>query len=669
MHALSWSKFVLVSALAGAVAVGGCTAGRKSSNKDSTGAGNSGADGGSGGGNLLGGFGQGGVQLGNGVLINPQNPVIQVEYGTPGPAVQFTATDVDGVTINPNWQINTSVAGSISPNGEFSANGNAGGPVEVTARLNDDSASTTLTIELHALENPAGLSASDQAILQAPGGMAPTNWTLVYPYNNTVFPRGIVPPEVQSNNTGQATAYYLHLTMPGCEYEGFFSPLPQIKMTQGAWDAIGSCSNGADIDVEIAKLEGGQKYVINQTWRIAQGKMKGVVYYNTYDSPLAGQNGATMRIDGTSATPVVWSGNCTVCHSVSADGSTGAAANHSGQGGIFDFTSNMPNPPLVYTSAEMAAFAGLYPDGSVFVVQGTPGSSYPPNTPGSSGPWASELRTKTGAIISSSGIEGIYAQTPVFAHDGTKFAFCNRPLGGGASQLKIFDYDAGTQKFTNLQVLSTPAGGRHYSWPTFTPDSAFVIYQDGVGEDLATWFGNTGKLFMVNVATHVSTPLTTLNGDGYMPQGARDENLNYEPTMLPASSGGYYWVMFTSRRTYGNRLTGTSDQTKRLWVAAIDANPMDGVDPSHPAFYVSGQELNSGNSRGFWVLNKCLPQNDPCVDASDCCEGTCNNGICGEADGECQHQEDTCGDDGECCAGLVCIGVEGHKRCDVVPPE
>jgi hypothetical protein len=667
MHGHTWVKFVGFSVILSA-AIYGCDAGGGGSNKTS-GSGNGSSQGGDGqGGDLFGGMGQGGVQLGNGVVISPLDPIIQVEYGTPGPTVQFTATDIDGNTINPAWQINTSAAGTIAPSGLYSANGLAGGPVEVTARLEEESATTTLTIELHALENPGNISAGDQAILQAPGGLTATNWTLVYPYNETIFPRGIIPPEVHLNNTGQATAYYLHLTMPGCEYEGFFTPLPQIAMTQGAWDAIGSCSNGADIDVEIAKLEGGQKYVMNQTWRIAQGKMKGVVYYNTYDSPLAGQNGATMRIDGTSSTPVVWSGNCTVCHSVSADGSTGAAANHSGPGGIFDFTTNMPNPPLVYTTAELAAFAGLYPDGSVFVVQGAPGGSWPPNTPGTGGPWASELRDKFGNIIGASGIEGIYAQTPAFAHDGTKLAFCNRPIGGGPSQLKIFDYDPVMHKFTNQQVLATPPGGRHYSWPTFTPDSGFVIFQDGVGDDLATWGSNTGKIYMVNTATQVVTPLTTLNGDGYMPQGARDENVNYEPTMLPASSGGYYWVMFTSRRTYGNRLTGGVYETKRLWVAAIDANPMDGVDPSHPAFYVGGQELNSGNSRGFWVLDQCKPTNEPCVDASDCCEGTCNNGICGEADGECKHQEDTCGDDGECCAGLVCIGVEGMKRCDVVPP-
>ena len=33
-----------------------------------------------------------------------------------------------------------------------------------------------------------------------------------------------------------------------------------------------------------------------------------------------------------------------------------------------------------------------------------------------------------------------------------------------------------------------------------------------------------------------------------------EAHLNYEPTILPIAIGGYYWVVFTSRRCYGNTL-------------------------------------------------------------------------------------------------------------------
>jgi len=49
-------------------------------------------------------------------------------------------------------------------------------------------------------------------------------------------------------------------------------------------------------------------------------------------------------------------------------------------------------------------------------------------------------------------------------------------------------------------------------------------------------------------------------------------------------------VVFTSRRIYGNRLTGATIEVKRLWMMAIDENPQPGVDPSHPAILMPGQD-------------------------------------------------------------------------------
>src|SRR5262249_17752949 len=147
---------------------------------------------------------------------------------------------------------------------------------------------------------------------------------------------------------------------------------------------------------------------------------------------------------------------------------------------------------------------------------------------------------------------------------------------------------------------------------------------DGQGDDLATWHDNTANIRAVNVATKVSIALDLLNGQGYVPQGVRDNDLDFEPTVLPIGSGGYFWIMFTSRRTSGNRLLGPRDATKRLWVSAFDVNAIDGVDASHPAFYIAGQELTSGNSRGFWALDPCKQNGNSCESGDECCEGFCN---------------------------------------------
>jgi hypothetical protein len=166
---------------------------------------------------------------------------------------------------------------------------------------------------------------------------------------------------------------------------------------------------------------------------------------------------------------------------------------------------------------------------------------------------------------------------------------------------------------------------------------------------------------------------------GYLPTNANnhsdDEQLNFEPNVTPLASGGYYWVIFTSRRLYGNVATTdpyfpkqgsgavvTSPPAKKLWIAAIDPNPMPGKDPSHPAFYLPGQEIMSGNMRGFWVNEPCRAKGSSCDTGDECCTGYCtgpaNNLTCGERPPGCVPEFGKCMSDGDCCGTptFTCIG-------------
>ena len=108
------------------------------------------------------------------------------------------------------------------------------------------------------------------------------------------------------------------------------------------------------------------------------------------------------------------------------------------------------------------------------------------------------------------------------------------------------------------------------------------------------------------------TALTTTNAHSI------DPITNYEPTILPRLTGGYAWMVFTSRRIFGNVATvnpywsdprfqnlTVEPTTKKLWVAAVNVNAA-GTDPSfaRPSTF-PGQELLAGNSRGYYVLNAC----------------------------------------------------------------
>ena len=123
--------------------------------------------------------------------------------------------------------------------------------------------------------------------------------------------------------------------------------------------------------------------------------------------------------------------------------------------------------------------------------------------------------------------------------------------------------------------------------------------------------GAQPQLWWVDVATKLAVPLSNLNGVGYLPveseAGHADDTVfNYEPTVNPMPSGGYVWVVFTSRRLYGNIATidpigatalldlTVSPTPKKLWVAAIDLNAPRGDRPQSPGLLSAGARAARG---------------------------------------------------------------------------
>ncbi len=206
------------------------------------------------------------------------------------------------------------------------------------------------------------------------------------------------------------------------------------------------------------------------------------------------------------------------------------------------------------------------------------------------------------------------------------------------------NFNEGTLSFSGLQKVYTPPSGQ-VVWPTYTPGSNQIIFGTQYGGQYGfTWGGSTADLWRYDIGSGAAAPMSKANGIG-LPSGgthtgAGDAQLNFEPTMNPtpvAATGGFAWVVFTSRRLFGNVAVldpycsdarncddRTSPTPKKLWMAAVNPGITGGADPSAPAFYLPGQELLAGNSRGFWVLNQCAPAGvtpaNACDTDLDCCQ-------------------------------------------------
>jgi hypothetical protein len=541
---------------------------------------------------------------------------------------------------------------------------------------------------------PGPVSAATASALQGGGPVDPAmKW--LYPYDATVFPGGIAGPVLQwTPEAGGADGVYLHLHSNLFDYKGCFgatNPM-QLPVPDKAWTTAWAQSTGAGdpLQVELTTIAGGKvSGPIKEAWTFALGSLKGVVYYNTYTSPQVGNNGAVMVIQPGAAKPSPFltiqgtspTGPCISCHSVSANGSMIVAQQHQYPGGLqqslsFDLLKTpTPNPaaPLASTKTDDWGFSAVYPDGSRVLTSGEPGQTGavfpagPGDNPGMEGPKASTLYDpKTGATLAMSGLPQ-HAIMPSFSPDGTKIVFNDTDNGGGHT-IAVMDFDPAKNAFSGSKAIFHD-NNRYPGWPFFTPDSKAVVFFVGSAPNFASTSdppGNTvaqGNLYLVDLASGIAHGLDAANGlesNGavYLPYGARDQSLSFYPTVSPVAAGGYFWVFFTSRRNYGNVQVDPNDgpASKKIWVSAVSIGGKPGSDASHPAFYLPGQELGSGNIRAFATLAPCKQNGQGCQTGIDCCGGACTNGSCGTPTG-CSGIDEKCTTSADCCGGqgLQCI--------------
>jgi hypothetical protein len=530
--------------------------------------------------------------------------------------------------------------------------------------------------------NPAGLSDADRQKLMAAGpGAAPT---ILYPYAGTVFPRGLGAPLVMWGDM-PADAVYVHIKSMVFEYKGCLKPTApgQLQLPQEAWNqgALRTYGKNDPYTLEIALLSAGTasgKATLD--FKIAQATVKGSIFYNSYSSRLPGASGGNvLRIPPSGKAEIFLSGNCNGCHSVSADGSRLLAQiNLLSNGSAFQLMSNSgPNPPGATNAGPRGAYGALYPDGSKYLATSVQMEVARANLAQGIGgsPDAALYDSTSGAVVPNTGIP-TGALMPMFSPDGTRLAFNDFAIEMGRG-LVIMNYDTKTDTASGYKMVAKEADPMRPSWPFVLPDNGGVIYArtdsadfsgGGAGllgalipgpfSELQIADVETGKVTVLAKAMGYATEQAAASGMTYLPFGAEELSHNYFPTVSPVAAGGYFWVFFDAVRHYGNQ-----GLQRQLWGSAVDISP-DGKylsDPSHPAFYLPGQEFGTGNHRAFAALDPCKRDGDTCSTGIDCCGGFCkipegtNNefgqaiGMCSSDVPMCAKRDERCLKDSDCC--------------------
>ena len=674
--------------LAGLVPVACGGSGASGETTNGTAHGGAGGTGSHSGGTSTGGKGEGGCAFncsGGGsvtgaLAVSCDTTTIDVLNGSSAPA--HCTASVGGSKVGASWVVDVSAVAGVDAAGTVTATGKQGGDVVVKATYNSQMASTSVKVTLKKVLNPGGVSDPDKAILTGAVDAESPSVVWAYPYNATVFPKGLLAPEMMWNGGGAGDKYYVHVKGKYADFEFFTTAEPpsRYSLDDASWEQLTESGPGGDIAVHVARMAAGAQtaaVMIDHTWKIANGSLRGTVYYwsNNLGRVVRIKPGATAPDDflkndvGLDSQPT--DNKCTTCHAVSANGSTLVMGGDYPATTIDLLTNKVvysivpPSDPPNIAALRRWAMPALSPNGKVLIQNNALGIPGPPG--GQDGMWD----TTTGQKIVGTGLDGVLLGMPAFAPNGTKIAYVGIASGATPNGLNVYDYDASTNQVQNAVALVPPGADESLNaiaFPSVSPDAKWITYHRGRYPDsLDTRFG-PGDLYVASVdQPGVEMRLGHANGDGYpFAAGGRDLSYNYEPTFAPLNSGGFAWVVFTSRRTLGNELTGSKDAVKQLWVAAIDQNPQPGQDPSHPAFWVKGQDMATLNMRGFWALDPCKEVGGACGTGSECCNQNCASGVCKDPDpNTCSMSGNHCDKSGDCCdAKASCI----NNICSEPPP-
>lgn len=721
------------------------------------------------------------------IEISPADQVVTFVSGQPAPTVKLTAKIIaTGQVVPASFTIDRGEIGAVGlTTGLFTATGNVGGKARVTAKWNGTATSTSIAVSLKIVDNGAqaiadagadggGAGGNGGVGGNGPGGsvdaatiavlkktpLADANAKLLYPYDDTVWPRGILAPLLmwKPGDVGNYDAVIIRIKEASFEYEGTFAKnavaFQNHPIPQAVWKQLLASNQGEDVTVSLVFAKGDKSYgPLESKWKIASAPLKGIVYYNSYGTKLAKNfsgaipnnakfGGATLGIRGGSTDPVLVAGGdggqdqCRVCHSVAANGSALITQRDTGGKRLFstyDLKTGAETPmsPSGGDANGVTRFAwpAVYPDGTIFLGDSSraDGSNNAPNqlysvvsqsTPvgdagadGGGGDAGAGSTTRAPTALPMVGWPTSFrAAFPAFSPDGKSLAFTMYDGVTGADQKTIgaMTFDKATNTFGPVREIFRPASSNTAVYPAFLPTNDAVVFHvetryntrdyGGTRADADTSAspnadrGSRAELWWATVPAGGGTPvakrLDNLNGLGYIPTGPNghedDTTLNYEPTVNPVPSGGYAWVVFTSRRLYGNVATmnpfhsdpryfdlNTEATTKKLWVAAIDLNAPPGTDPSHPAFYLPAQELLAGNARGYWVVDPCKSDDSSCESGDECCGGFCrpNQGgqlVCSNVVPACAQEFETCKTAADCCnsTGFQCL----NNRCAAPTP-
>ncbi len=515
--------------------------------------------------------------------------------------------------------------------------GARGGKTTVTAGCGTRSATAQLAVNLTGSIVMPGTPANAAELFEdaTPTTDPARTPSIEYPIDRAVSPRNIPPVEVQWAASGN-DLFHVRLTSTFLAIDVYTTAV-EAMLDVPAWDAITTSAAGSDLVFAVAGLAQAAPTTKYQATDVTVTMSNDTIDRTAIYYWASSQGNVMSQTFGTTSAPSVVRGECTSCHSVSRAGTrigySRCVNNDCSPSTLtvgflkYDPGSNTWNEAV---NANDLAITGSY---TTFAPVGNP---FPSDNQALAmvnrlgGTF--ELRDPdTGALVPSNLAvandtpNGGAANTraalmPDWSPDGTKVVYATSPHAGqyidladGRIAQMTYSYQNGTHTFGAPTYLVenpiTLANGTYtnFFFPSYSPDGQLVVFNAA----RAGWRGNPAhtpgqRMMLAEASGAWVTDLTAMNG------GFVDKDITWAH-WAPAASNDYYWVVFSSQRDYGHRVTQANShpscvangvlQCKQLWLGAVAKNKLTGlVDPSAPPMWLPGQDIAADNISPYWSV-------------------------------------------------------------------
>ncbi|MCY1007881.1 hypothetical protein OV079_20440 [Nannocystis pusilla] len=307
----------------------------------------------------------------NTLTVDPPEATIVIDNGVHAP-VQLNAL-CDGQPVTATWSADASYIASIDEKGLVEAGGQYGGQLVVEALHGNKTAEATVSVFLKLDLVPPEITEADKSILD--GATQPDTAILSYPYDGTVFPKGLQPAELMWHGSTPGDKYLVRYSgqFVDAKFYTLAEPPSRHTISKAQWVQISESSSGLPLYLDVHRMPAGQQaaYVLaDDTWTIASQPLIGSVYY------WANSLGRVLRINPGADAPEDFllaggQDGCSTCHSASADGTRLIIG-----GDITPSTWDLVNNTPVFSTTSVGvpvrnwAMSAISPDGTVVIENG-----------------------------------------------------------------------------------------------------------------------------------------------------------------------------------------------------------------------------------------------------------------------------------------------------------